>query len=332
MKHQIWLSLPLAAALTIPAVAQQNDTNTTQNPPAAAQSTDQSAQAQAAPEAGQPHQPLTSERHEGFWGKINPMARKKYVQRQMEPIRNRVNELDELTSTNARAIKDVDTRAQEGIRLASAKATEADQHAVDAGNRAQQANQLATQTGTRLNTVEQVVGNIDQYQPLTQAEIRFKPGQAVLSKKAKDALDQMAQSLNGQKGYIVEVQGFSSGKGQAAIDNSQRMAQSVVRYLVINHNVPVYRVYLMGMGNARPATAQTASAKSRRTTGGRVEVSLLKNNVEQLSAASASPSAMPGTEGGTSGTSTQPQSQQQANPGSGNEQPAAPQNPPAPQQ
>ena len=59
---------------------------------------------------------------QGFWGTINPFARKKYVRRRLSPIRNRVNELDDLTAANAKAIKDVDARAQESIRQATAKA------------------------------------------------------------------------------------------------------------------------------------------------------------------------------------------------------------------
>ena len=178
---------------------------------------------------------MQAETHEGFWGKMNPFARKKYVQRQTQPIRDRVNELDELTADNTKAIKDVDTRAQQGIQLASAKASEADQHAIDAGNKAQAAQQTATQANTRLSTVEQVVGNIDQYKATTQTEIRFRPGQSVLSQNAKTALDDMATPLKNQRGYIIEVQGFSSGHGQAAIATSQKMADSVVRYLVLNH-------------------------------------------------------------------------------------------------
>jgi outer membrane protein OmpA-like peptidoglycan-associated protein len=123
---------------------------------------------------------------------VNPFARKKYVQRQTQPIRDRLNELDELTASNSKMIKDVDSRAQQGIQLASAKANEADQHAIDAGNKAQAAQQTATQANTRLSTVEQVVGNIDQYKPSTQTEIRFRPGQSVLSQNAKTALDDMA--------------------------------------------------------------------------------------------------------------------------------------------
>jgi outer membrane protein OmpA-like peptidoglycan-associated protein len=226
--------------------------------------------------------PLQPDTHEGFWGKINPFARKKYVQRQTAPIRDRVNELDELTSANTKMIKDVDSRAQQGIQLASNKANEADQHAIDAGNRANTAQQTAQAATTHLTNVEQVVGNIDQYTPSTQTEIRFKPGQSVLSKAAKDALDEMATPLKSQHGYIVEVQGFSSGHGQTAIQNSQKMAESVVRYLVLNHDIPVYRIYLVGMGNAPTQAANTGDAKPKRTTGGRVEISLLKNNLDQL--------------------------------------------------
>jgi outer membrane protein OmpA-like peptidoglycan-associated protein len=209
------------------------------------------------------------------------------VQRQTEPIRDRVNELDELTDANSKAIKDTDSRAQAGIKLASDKADTADQHAVDAGNKATAAQQSAQQVTTRVQTVETVVGNIDQYKASNQTEIRFRPGQTVLSKDAKDALDQMATAVKGQHGYIFEVQGFSSGKGQAAITNSQKVAESVVRYLVLTHEIPVYRIYLVGMGNAPVATDE--AAKTKRISGGRVEVSLLKNDLEQLSSNTGAP-------------------------------------------
>ena len=309
MMNRVWMSLALVAALMLPAAAQTTSSSDSSSKPSAAQSAPADQQAPAAQPAttdqnaaaassnSGSHQPLTMEKHEGFWGKLNPFARKKYVQRQLSPVRDRVNELDELTASNAKQIRDVDSRAQEGIKMASLKANEADQHAIDAGNRAQQANQTATQATTRLQTVEKVVGNIDQYQPTTQTEIRFRPGQSVLSKRAKEALDEMATPLKSQRGYIIEVQGFSSGRGQAAIANSQKMAESVVRYLVLNHEIPVYRIYLLGMGNA-PAQA-TNGTKARRTNGGRVEISLLKNDLEQLSANNGTM-----TDQGTAATST----------------------------
>ena len=277
MKNSL-IALLVAGALTIPAFAQQTTSSTP------SQGTTQAAPATTKADNATGKDPLQPDTHEGFWGKLNPFARKKYVQRQTSPIRDRVNELDELTSSNTKMIKDVDSRAQQGIQLASAKANEADQHAIDAGNRANTAQQTAQTATTRITNVEQVVGNIDQYTPSTQTEIRFKAGQTVLSKAAKDALDEMATPLKSQRGYIVEVQGFSSGHGQIAIQNSQKMAESVVRYLVLNHDIPVYRIYLVGMGNAPTQAANAGDAKPKRTTGGRVEISLLKNDLDKLAA------------------------------------------------
>lgn len=282
MNHRLVIALPLAALLALPAVAQSTSSSQDQSQPAAAQ-TQSSDTAGATGKA-----PLAAPSREGFWGRVNPFARKRYVQRQTEPIRDRVNELDELTSTNTKQIKDTDQRAQAGIKLASDKANEADQHAIDAGNKATMAQNSAQQVTTRVQTVETVVSNIDQYKASNQTEIRFRPGQTMLSKNAKDALDQMADGVKGQRGYIIEVQGFSSGKGQAAITTSQKMAESVVRYLVLNHEIPVYRIYLVGMGNA-PLPSSDETAKTKRISGGRVEISLLKNDLEQLSSNSGAP-------------------------------------------
>ena len=123
MKKFYLMSLPLAAALVMPAAAQNSNSSDQQAQP----SQSQTQQAQPAPSADQNatgKEPLKYERHEGFWGKLNPFARKKYVARQLDPIRGRVNELDELTAKNAKMIADVDSRATEGIRNAMSKLCE----------------------------------------------------------------------------------------------------------------------------------------------------------------------------------------------------------------
>jgi hypothetical protein len=56
----------------------------------------------------------------------------------------------------------------------------------------------------------------------------------------------------------------------------------------LNHDIPIYRIYLVGMGNA-PTPSADGEAKTKRLTGGRVEVSLLKNNLEQLASTTTSP-------------------------------------------
>jgi outer membrane protein OmpA-like peptidoglycan-associated protein len=255
MKNRIFTTLLLSTALALPAFAQQPNSNSSAQP------------------ADRDHTDFWDGDEPGLaWLVLHPFASKGYVQRHVEPIQDRVKELDELTASNRKTTRDVDARAQQGIQLASAKTNIADEHALEAANKAQMAQQRATAVDTRLSTVETTVGNIDQYKSAPPTEIRFRPGQTVLSKQAKDALDEIATQLKNQHGYVIEVQGFSSGQGQAAIANSRKIADSVVRYLVLNHEIPAYRIYVIGMGNAPAA---------KRTSGTRVEISLLKNDIEQ---------------------------------------------------
>lgn len=267
MNARILSSLLLSAALTVPALAQ---------------STSSSSTPQTAPTSGAALEPLPPPARTDFWDGddpnlvnlvTHPFANKKYVQRMTRPIKDRLDELDQLTSSNAAAIKDIDARAQHGLQMASEKESLADQHASDAANRAQQAQIAAGGADTRVSTAEQLVGNLDQYKASSQTEIRFHPGQTILSKPAKDALDQMAGPLKGEHSYVIEVRGYSTGRGQAAITASQKMADSVVRYLVLTQNIPVYRIYTLGMGSAPAAdTGETGH-------GARVEVSLLRNDL-----------------------------------------------------
>jgi outer membrane protein OmpA-like peptidoglycan-associated protein len=264
----------LSVVLALPGFAQQTSNSNVQS---ATASSSQSAS---------DLQPIPEDKPVNFWDGddpnfvnliTHPFANKKWVQRRVTPIRDRINELDQLTTENSKAIKDVDARATQGIQMASEKSSLADQHASDAANKAQLAQTAATQASTRVSTAEQMVGSIDQYKGTGQTEIRFRAGQTVLSKAAKDALDEMAAPLKDQRSYIIEVRGFSAGRGQAAIASSQKMADSVVRYLVLNHQIPVYRIYTMSMGNA-----STEGTTAKPTSGGRVEVNLMKNDLAAL--------------------------------------------------
>ena len=269
MRKHIFLAGVILFALA--AFAQQTNSSSSSNSASA-----------GATQSTSDREPLASPRPKDFWDGddpnlvnlvTHPFANKKYVQRQVTPIRDRINELEQLTSENGHLIKDVDTRAQQGIQLVTEKTSLADQHATDAASKAQTAQTAANQASTRVSAAEQTVGNLDQYKGTAQTEIRFRPGQTMLSKTAKDALDEMAKPLKDQRGYIVEVRGFSPGQGQAAIRSSQKMADSVMRYLVLTHNIPVYRIYVMSMGNA------TGTGEGKHSSDARVEVSVLKNDL-----------------------------------------------------
>ncbi len=270
----------LAATLTLSAALPgfaQDATKPTPSTPATAQDTVVPAAQPAPMDNATGKQPLGADKREGFWGRVNPFARKKWVAREVTPVKDRVNELDQLTAANTKMMKDVDSRAQAGIQQASQQATMADQHALDAQHKADAAQMAAKQADQHVASVEQQIGNLDQYKPVAQTEIRFRPGQITLSKAAKDALDEMATPLAKQRGYVIEVQGFSTGRGQTAIASSQKMAEAVVRYLVLNHEIPVYRIFMVGMGNApKPAEADAANRRA----AAHVEISLLRSAQE----------------------------------------------------
>jgi outer membrane protein OmpA-like peptidoglycan-associated protein len=266
MKIRLFVLLLLSTALALPALAQQANST--------------SAQPAASAQPGPVIEPLPSPKPTDFWDGdepglasllLHPFATKEYVRRHVQPIRDRIEELDEITASNQKLIRDIDARAQHGLQLASEKVSLADQHATDAASKAQAAQQTAATLSTRVSGDETVVSNIDQYKSGAQTELHFRPGQTALSKQAKDALDQVAAQLKGQHGYILEVQGFSAGRGQAAIANSRKMADAVVRYLVQNQEIPAHRMYVLGLGNP----------SAERMSGTRVEVSVMKNDLAQ---------------------------------------------------
>ncbi len=188
--------------------------------------------------------PLTAQSKEGFWGHLNPFARKKWVGREIDPIRDRTNELDQLQAKNASDIKDVDARSQAAIGQAMLAANTADRHAADAANKAGIAQQTANGAAAKTDALNGTVSRLDQYQQVVATSVPFAQGRTTLGPKGKADLDDMAAKLAGEKGYILEVQGYSKG----GVQTSQAMADSVVRYLVTEHQVPLYRIYRTGLG------------------------------------------------------------------------------------
>ena len=222
--------------------------------------------------------PLENSNHEGFWGHVNPLARKKWVHRQIDPIKDRTNELDQLQAKNANDIRDVDSRATAGISKAMTAAQTADAHAASAATRADQANSVAVAADGKTTALNGTVSNLDQYSKVTGTDVKFLKGHTALTTQQKASLDDVATSLANEKGYIVEVQGYS----RAGVASSQAMADSVVRYLVTAHQVPVYRIYRTGLGNVKQ-TANAGTDEAPITNG--VRVTVLHNSLATMGGA-----------------------------------------------
>jgi outer membrane protein OmpA-like peptidoglycan-associated protein len=248
--------LALASAIAIPAMAQQTQQpDNSQSAPAAAQQTPTSTPPATAT------QPVT-EAKEGFWGRVNPMARKKWVKKRLDPINDRLTELDQVNSKNASDIKDVDSRAQAGIKKAQDSADAANQVATAAGDQAKKANDTAVAASGHVDNLNTTVNGLDTYKPISDVEVPFRGGSPMLSKDAKAKLDDMAKSLEGHQGYIIEIEARSPGAGAAGIASSQREAAAVQRYLVTEHEIPVYRMHAVALGNAQVTEPTTDVASN----------------------------------------------------------------------
>jgi outer membrane protein OmpA-like peptidoglycan-associated protein len=282
--------LALASAIAIPVGAQQAQPDTSSQTPPAAQSLPPAAQTQQSEAQSQQPSPdvnqqrLEKAQKEGFWGRVQPFARKKWVKRQTDPINDRLSELDQVTSKNARDIQDVDSRAQAGIHQAQSTADAANQAATAAATQAQQAGTVAQGASGHVDQINTTVQGLDQYRPVSEVDVPFKGGSPILSSAAKEQLDQVVASVTGHIGYVIEVEAHSPGRGSLGIQNSQRLANVVNRYLV-EHDVPVYRLHAVALGNAQLQTA-SADQETAPVKTSSVHIRLMENTLAARDAAS----------------------------------------------
>ena len=219
-------------------------------------------------------------------------ATKNYVRNETAPTITKVNELDELTAKNTTAIRDVDTRSQQGIQQINAKANAADQKALAAGQQADKAQAAATQASNGINSLANTVANLDNYKRVADTSVHFAFDKYGLTKDAKQSLDELAARIPNVKGYIVVVDGNTDSVGPAGYNYvlSQRRADTVINYLVAKYSVPAHKIFLIGLGKDKPEAANN-SAKGR-AENRRVDVQLM-SNLEDSTTANAQPVAPP---------------------------------------
>ncbi|MCX6630051.1 MAG: OmpA family protein, partial [Candidatus Solibacter sp.] len=217
-------------------------------------------------------------------------ATKKYVRTTAAPIQAKVDQVGEQTSRNGQQIEDtrnqlkqVDERAQSGISAAQERAASADQHAAtadqhaamadqhagEASKSADQANRLGEKNSQGLNSLRSVVANIDDYKLQTSVAVPFSFNKYELSGDAKADLDKLATEVKSGRRFFVAVEGYTDSTGSRAYNEalSRRRADRVVGYLVAKHDIPIYRIHMIGLGQEKPvddAQNRTARAKNRR--------------------------------------------------------------------
>ena len=97
-------------------------------------------------------------------------------------------------------------------------------------------------------------------------------------------MDQLATKVKNSKGYVLEIQGFTDSVGADAYNLvlSQKRSENVVRYLAQQHQIPLFRMFILGLGEAKQV--EDNKTKAGRAANRRVEIALLKSEVESASA------------------------------------------------
>lgn len=182
-------------------------------------------------------------------------ATKKYVRNSVAPVQAQVDQVGAQTNKYGQSLEetrkqvnDVDERAQSGISAAQERASTADQHAGDA---------------------IKAIQNIDDYRLQTSVRVPFRFDDYTLSKAAKQDLDRLADDMKATKRFFIAVEGYTDKTGSVKYNEtlSRRRADSVVEYLVAEHQVPIYRIHMIGLGEHNPVDerrGREASAKNRR--------------------------------------------------------------------
>lgn len=216
-------------------------------------------------------------------------ATKKYVNRTVAPIDQRVGAAERKASeqgTQLEALENESSKTRErvgdldnNLKQTNERVGQVDQKAGQAQQTASAAQQSASQAMTAANdaqnqakAVGKYVDNITTYKMNKEGAVLFRSGSANLGDEGKKMLDDLASQVANQQRYVIEIQGFadSTGNKYNNVLLSQRRADAVVRYLTVEHKIPLRFVHVLGVG----ADAPVADNKTRqgRSQNRRVEV------------------------------------------------------------
>jgi OOP family OmpA-OmpF porin len=206
-------------------------------------------------------------------------ATKKYVGEQVDPTNQKVAEVDKNQKNTQKQLEADEPK----ISAADEKASSADARATDALGRADAASKKSDQVRSDLqNELNQRLGNIDDYKAAGNVTVQFKFDSAKLTDDARAQLDQMATGQVGSlKRYFVAIQGYtdSTGSVEHNLDLSRRRAEAVQTYLVSQHNMPVYRIQIVGLGKDKPV--DEGKGRQAREKNRRVEVTVFSADSTQ---------------------------------------------------
>jgi OOP family OmpA-OmpF porin len=235
---------------------------------------------------------------------VGGCATKKYVQNTTAPIQAKVDQVGTQTTQNGQQIQQtrtdltaningVDEKAQSGISAAKEQAMTAQNSAQSAMSKANDASSLANQDSEEIKSLRQVVSNLDDYKQVADLTVPFAFNKSALTDKDRADLDAMITSAASNKHYFIAVEGFTDRTGSRQYNEvlSRKRADAVTEYLVAKHDIPIYRIHMIGLGDEKPVDdghTRAARAKNRR-----VEVKVFSADASYSLSSQAPPQSAP---------------------------------------
>jgi outer membrane protein OmpA-like peptidoglycan-associated protein len=191
-------------------------------------------------------------------------ATKKHVREQIAPVQQQVSDVQKTTQDHTASIGDLDRNvarvneaAMEADKKAAAAAQSAEraqQSASQAQSAADNATTLAQQSITRAGDLERRLNSLDNFQLVTTEKVYFGLNRSELTKEEREKLDQAVQSIQNMKNFVIEIAGYTDRTGSRAanLELSRRRANAVVRYLTVQHNIPLRKIHDIGAGSEFP--------------------------------------------------------------------------------
>ena len=213
-------------------------------------------------------------------------ATKNYVKQSIEPIDKKIDTVDKNSQgRDSQQVSDIN-KTNQTVDEDEKKLSATTEIARTADGESKNAIAKANQNTKDIGDLRNVIANIDDYKPMgAPTVVHFGVAKDTLTQDEKSKLDQMASQLGSTARYFITVEGFTDQTGTAAFNDqlSRNRANSVISYLVGSHDVPVYRIHMVGLGDQK--LVDEGKGKKAREASRRVEIMLYTAKPLTMSAA-----------------------------------------------
>jgi OmpA-OmpF porin, OOP family len=213
-------------------------------------------------------------------------ATKNFVKQSIDPLDKKIDTVDKSSqSRDTQQVSDIN-KTNQTVDDDEKKLSATTEIARTADGESKNAIAKANQNTKDIGDLRNVIANIDDYKPMgAPTVVHFAVAKDTLTADEKAKLDQIATQLGSQARYFITVEGFTDQTGTASFNEqlSRNRANSVISYLVGSHDVPVYRIHMVGLGDQK--LIDEGKGKKAREASRRVEIMLYTAKPLTMSAA-----------------------------------------------